>query len=71
VVNLVDMNKMQCDEDKIEYIQGKTQAPPQTIRLSKPTLNLYVDLVALFSTRLKSSLIILSLTIVLLRHEDK
>jgi hypothetical protein len=22
------MNEMQCDEDKIEYIQGKTQALP-------------------------------------------
>jgi hypothetical protein len=22
------MNEMQCDEDKIEYIQGKIQAPP-------------------------------------------
>jgi hypothetical protein len=25
------MNEMQCDKDKIEYIQGKTQAPPQTM----------------------------------------
>jgi hypothetical protein len=25
------MNEMHYDEDKIEYIQGKTQAPPQTM----------------------------------------
>jgi hypothetical protein len=25
------MNEIQCDEDKIEYIQGKTQASPQTM----------------------------------------
>jgi hypothetical protein len=25
------MNEMQYDEDKIEYMQGKTQAPPQTM----------------------------------------
>jgi hypothetical protein len=23
-------DKMQCNKNKIEYIQGKTQAPPQT-----------------------------------------
>jgi hypothetical protein len=25
------MNEMQCDENKIVYVQGKTQAPPQTM----------------------------------------
>jgi hypothetical protein len=25
------MSEMQYDEDKIEYMQGKTQAPPQTM----------------------------------------
>jgi hypothetical protein len=26
-INYIHMNEMQCDEDNIEYIQGKTQAP--------------------------------------------
>jgi hypothetical protein len=31
------MNEMQCDEDKIEYIQDKTQALPQTMSEGQQT----------------------------------
>jgi hypothetical protein len=41
------------------------------LTLSKPTPNLYVDLGALSSTRLKSSSIVFSLTMVLSRQEVK
>jgi hypothetical protein len=43
---------------------------PLSSHLSKPTHNLYVDLVALSSTRLKSSSIIFSLKIVFKAHSQ-